>query len=124
MLLRVLLVAAGGALGSVLRYLAGLGLTALAGEARLPIATLAVNVTGSLALGFVMGAVPEPSLTRLAVTTGLLGGFTTYSAFNFEALELARHGEVPLALGYVALTVGACVVAGFAGALAGDAVAG
>jgi fluoride exporter len=122
MLLRVLLVALGGAVGSALRYVIGLGLTALAGEAWLPIPTLTVNVVGCFALGLLMAAWPEPTLLRLALTTGVIGGFTTYSAFNFETWELARHGEAPLAVGYVVVTLGACLVAGTIGAWLGGGI--
>jgi CrcB protein len=115
MLMRILVVALGGAIGSAMRYVLGIGLTAVTREAWLPVSTFAVNVVGSFAIGLLMASWPEPSLLRLAVTTGLLGGFTTYSAFNLETLELARHGQVPLALGYVVATVVTCLVAGWIG---------
>lgn len=93
---QVMLVALGGALGSVLRYL-GSGLAhALAPGLLFPVGTLAVNVLGALAIGCIGGLaetrhflVPE---LRLLLFTGLLGGFTTFSAFAFESLGLALDG--------------------------------
>jgi fluoride exporter len=119
MLARILLVALGGGAGSALRYVTGLLLVERTSVAWLP--TLAVNVVGSFAIGVVMAAWPEPSLARLALTTGLLGGFTTYSAFGHESWSLIRHGDVVPALGYVALTVVACLVACALGARLGGA---
>jgi fluoride exporter len=114
-------VAAGGALGSIARFGA-----AQVGRSVAPaspwMATLAVNVLGSLAIGFLFAwflARPAPDWVRLGLTTGLLGGFTTFSAFSIEALELARVAGVPGAAAYVAaslgLGLGACAVGLWAG---------
>ncbi len=91
--LPLLLVALGGALGSVLRYLASGAAHGLLPGLLFPVGTLAVNVAGSLAIGVVGGLaetrhflVPE---LRVFLFTGLLGGFTTFSAFAFETLGLA-----------------------------------
>jgi CrcB protein len=119
MLLRIALVALGGGVGSVLRYLVGLAL-ASPSPAWLDLGTLTVNVVGCFAIGAAVSAWPEPSLTRLAVTTGLLGGFTTYSAFNLETWELARHGQLAHAAAYVALTLFLGLAAGAGGAWAGS----
>lgn len=68
-----------------------------------------VNVVGSLAMGLLVGlfashpAIGQP--TRLFLTTGLLGGFTTFSAFSLDALTLYERGEVGIALAYVAASV-------------------
>jgi fluoride exporter len=84
-----------------------------------PFGTLAVNVLGSFAISLVMGwslgrgGVSEA--TRLFLVTGVLGGFTTYSSFNFETLRLAQAGAPGLAVLNLAVTVVACLAAGIAG---------
>ncbi|MCK6570842.1 CrcB family protein [Myxococcota bacterium] len=89
----VLLVAAGGALGSVLRYLVGLALAGVVG-AGFPWAVLLVNVVGSFAIGFVTALGLElsriPDEARVFWTTGVMGGLTTYSAFS---MDLVRYLE-------------------------------
>jgi len=114
----LLFVALGGALGSVARYLGAAGLNRLLGPS-FPYGTLAVNLLGSFAIGVVaasrLGAHVE---TRLFLMTGVLGGFTTYSAFNEETLVAFRAGRPLLALLYVATTLLVCLAAGFAGAAA------
>jgi CrcB protein len=113
----LLWVALGGALGSVARYLCAAGANQLLGRG-FPWGTLAVNLAGSFAIGAVaasrLGAHVE---TRLFLMTGVLGGFTTYSAFNEETLVALRAGRPLLALLYVAVTVLACLGAGAAGAV-------
>lgn len=103
-----LLVFVGGGLGALLRHLAG-RLTLMLWGAGFPAGTMIVNVAGSLAMGLLAGwfaahpGVGQP--TRLFLTTGLLGGFTTFSAFSLDALALYQRGQVGLAIGYVALSV-------------------
>jgi CrcB protein len=117
-MLQVVLVACGGAIGSVLRFLfAGLA-HAFAPGLLFPIGTLAVNVIGSLAIGLIGGIaetraflVPE---LRVFVFSGLLGGFTTFSAFAWETLGMAVDGAWLKA----ALNVGAQLVLGFSAAAA------
>jgi CrcB protein len=92
--LHILLVALGGALGSVLRYLAS-GVAHQAWPGLLfPVGTLSVNVLGSLLIGLIGGAAETRSFLmpemRVFLFTGLLGGFTTFSAFAFESLGLAQ----------------------------------
>jgi CrcB protein len=99
----LLLVAAGGAIGSVLRYAVSLAGVALLGAA-FPWGTLAVNVLGSAAIGALAGAGVEGQ-ARLLLVPGLLGGFTTFSAFSLEAGFLWERSP-PLAALYVALSVG------------------
>ena len=120
-MIRILLVAAGGGAGSVLRFLVGLGF-AEAGLARLPAATLTVNAIGCFAIGLVMAAWPV-SIARDTVTIGVLGGFTTYSAFAFETVEFWGHDRRGFALGYALATLllGALAVA--AGASVGRRLA-
>lgn len=103
-----LAVAAGGALGSVARFGTGQVGRALA-PASPWAATLVVNVIGSFAIGLLFAwflARPAPDWIRLGLTTGLLGGFTTFSAFSIETLELMRTTGIPGAAGYVAATLG------------------
>jgi CrcB protein len=91
---RLLLVALGGAIGSVARY----ALSGAAQRSFFPTGTLAVNVLGCLVIGFVMGLAARPAglspNLRLFLATGLCGGFTTYSAFGFETLQLLGDGQL------------------------------
>ncbi len=123
---KLVLVCAGGAIGSGARYLVGLW----AGQAwgtGFPWGTLLVNVVGSFLIGVVMvlgletGAITTDMRIFLAV--GILGGFTTYSSFNNETLALAQRGQWGLAAAYVAVTVLGGWVAGVAGLVLARAVA-
>jgi len=126
MLSRLLWIAAAGAVGSVLRY--AVSLWALRWSAALPLGTLIVNVVGSFLLGLLM----EVGLTtdlidphaRTVLAVGLLGGFTTYSSFNYETLEYLRRGSDALGWINVGVTVVACLVAGALGLALGKVVAG
>lgn len=99
-MVKLLLIGAGGFLGAVARY----GLSGLV-QGRIgssfPGGTLAVNVVGCLALGFLVGLFEERQLlgpdVRLFLGIGILGSFTTFSTFGFETLELARVGSFRLA---------------------------
>lgn len=100
----IFLVAAGGAIGSVARYLLSGAILHTAPSARFPWPTFAINVLGSLFFGVLAGLTAklgtlEPPL-RLFLLTGVLGGFTTFSAFSFETLYLLRIREPLLALAY------------------------
>jgi len=115
--LRLLLVCAGGALGSGARYLV-VNASARALGLGFPWGTLAVNVTGSFLVALVMGWAAGGVISqeaRLLLATGVLGGFTTYSSFNHETLALASEGRVAAAVAYAAVTVAACLAAGIAG---------
>lgn len=103
---RLALVAFGGAAGSALRYLVASQVQVLARFTGLPYGTLAVNVLGCFAIGLLaqLGEArgvftPE---ARLLVFTGVLGGFTTFSAFGNEAFDLLRGGSAPAGIAYVA----------------------
>jgi len=107
----VLLVALGGALGSVARYGAGVLAARWLGLA-FPWGTLAVNIAGGLAMGVLAARIgPEQEGARLLLGVGLLGGFTTFSAFSLETVRLMQHEPV-LAMVYAAaslvFSVGAC----------------
>lgn len=110
-MMNLLLVAIGGAAGAVARYGVGLGAARWLGLA-FPWGTLAVNVVGGLAMGVLAARVgPEQETLRLALGVGVLGGFTTFSAFSLETVKLMEH-QPGLAMLYVAasvvLSVGAC----------------
>lgn len=111
----VLSVALGGALGSVARYGAALAARSLAPG--WPWGTLFVNVAGSFAIGVLFAWFllrPAPDWVRFGLITGVLGGFTTFSAFSMETIELLRTGGSVQAFGYVAATLvlglGACAL--------------
>ncbi len=106
----VALVAAGGALGSVLRWLASESLAGLASS--FPWPTYLVNVVGSLALGYLIGLLlrrPSEDL-RLFAGVGVLGGFTTFSTYSVEVVRRFEAGQVELALAYAVGTVVASAV--------------
>lgn len=115
---RFLLVSLGGAIGSGARFLVSHLAHAWFGV-WFPFGTLAVNVIGSFFIGVIMHLgvasdliAPNP---RLFLTTGILGGFTTYSAFNYETCGLAQRGAFGLAMVNVVVTLVLCLIAGFAG---------
>jgi fluoride exporter len=117
---RYLLVAAGGALGSMARYWVGGLAPRLFGEA-FPYGTLVVNVVGSFLISVVMGVSLNSTLIpvneRIFLATGVVGGFTTYSAFNYETLLLLQQ-RLWLTGGLnVAATLLGCLVSGFLGFL-------
>jgi CrcB protein len=119
----ILLVGSGGFIGSVLRYwLSGIA-QGLGPRAAFPVGTLVVNVTGCLVIGVVAGLAEARGLgegVRTFLVVGLLGGYTTFSAFANETVAIARAGE-PLWAGInVVASVAACLAAVWAGrALAG-----
>lgn len=114
----ILAVAAGSAAGGALRYAIGHAMTWRT-AAGIPLATLLVNVAGSLLLGLLLrwfedaGSV-SPAM-RLALTTGLCGGFTTFSTFSLETVRLAAGGSAGRALAYVLLSVTLCLAATWVG---------
>lgn len=105
------LVALGGALGAVLRYLSGIGVVRLLGHHDFPLAILTVNIVGSFLMGVFVVAAAQRGLTHFSpfVMTGLLGGFTTFSAFSLETVTLIERGAAMQAVLYVALSVGLSV---------------
>ena len=110
-MMQVLLVAVGGAVGSLARYGVGVAAARLFGLA-FPWATLFVNILGGLAIGALTARIgPEQESLRLALGVGLLGGFTTFSTFSLETVRLMQH-QPGLALLYIAaslvLSIGAC----------------
>lgn len=102
----VLQVAAGGALGAVARYLAGMAALRLLGGG-FPWGTLFVNVAGSFLIGLAMALLEARGTTRATpfLVTGILGGFTTFSAFSLETAALVGRGATGPAALYVLLSV-------------------
>lgn len=114
-------VAAGGVLGALSRYVLGTWVGGAPGTS-FPWATLLVNVSGSLLLGFLMRAFPAwgtPSDLRAFLTIGFCGSFTTFSTFGYETVALVQNGAYPLAATYVA----ASLALGVAGVAAGITLA-
>lgn len=112
----LLLVGMGGFLGSILRYSLG---ELVHGTLRVPAGTLAVNVTGCLLIGLVGGWSDTHGLlgqsARLFLVVGILGGFTTFSAFGYETMLLARNREMAIALANILLQVALGLLAVWAG---------
>ena len=116
MILTLLQVALGGALGASARYLTGVGMTALMGKT-FPWGTLTVNILGSFLMGVLVVTLANFSATRYAplLMIGFLGGFTTFSSFSLDVATLYERGDLALAFGYVAVSVLVSVAALFAG---------
>jgi fluoride exporter len=110
----LLLVSAAGAVGTAARYLVSRTFS----QVPFPAGTLIVNILGSFIIGLVLPMALKnawPESLRLVVTTGLLGGFTTYSAFNYELTAFLSEGHWVKAGAYAVGTVAGAIVAGFAG---------
>ena len=123
---RFLWICLGGAIGTGARYLLSGWLLRITGSG-FPYGTLAANVIGSFLLGFLMEAAMTtdfPPTLRLALTTGVMGGFTTYSTFNYETLQLFQDEAWLLGFANLGITVIACLAAGVLGLAAARLVAG
>ncbi len=114
-LISSLLVALGGGLGAWLRFVAG----RLVGSTAFPYATLSINVLGSLAMGLLAGWLArqgsETEGWRLLLGVGVLGGFTTFSAFSLEIVTLAQRGAIGVAAAYAALSLAGGIIGLIAG---------
>lgn len=124
---RFLLICFGGALGTGARYLmSGWVLRSLG--AGFPLGTLSVNVLGSFLLAVIMHVGLTTGMlspdARLVLGTGVMGGFTTYSTFNYETMQYMQEGAFALAALNVAVTVVACLSAGGLGIVLGRWIAG
>ena len=115
-------VALGGAVGSVTRYLVGFTIQNRSGV-DFPVGTLLVNLSGCLLLGFLIHyALATPAITpevRALLTTGLCGGYTTFSTFSYETVTLIQDGDWRRAALYVGLSVVGSIIGvmlGIAGA--------
>lgn len=120
--MRFAVIALGAAVGAILRYLVVTQAAGWFGGA-FPYGTLVVNVTGAFAIGVILewiGAhAPVDPLVRLFLVTGLLGGYTTFSSYAWEALELTQTGLWVRAIAYAA----ASNIAGFIGVVVGTLLA-
>lgn len=111
--MQLLLVAVGGALGAVTRYLLGTWIASIFGP-DFPLGTFAINVSGAFFIGVVLGLANDGIVSanaRLFLAVGVLGGYTTFSTFSYETLSLLQDGTMGLALlnvmGQLLLGVGA-----------------
>jgi len=115
---KVVLVCIGGAIGSGLRYLVATWAAEAFGPG-FPRGTLIVNVVGSFLVAVIIDAslrtTAVSATLRLFLTTGVMGGFTTYSSFNYETTRLLEDGSVGLALLNISMTVLGCMGAGILG---------
>lgn len=117
---RLLIVAAGGALGAVARYGVGGWAMRLFPTAQWPWATLTVNAVGGLLMGLLAGWLAfrggaHSESLRLFAAVGVLGGFTTFSAFSLEAALMIERRQLAMAGGYVAASVILSIAALFIG---------
>ena len=105
-------VALGGAVGASARYLTYAAF-ARGGEQTFPWATLSVNIFGSFLMGVLVILLDETGMSRHSpvLLTGVLGGFTTFSAFSLDAVKLWDHGSTGLALAYVIGSVAVSIIA-------------
>jgi CrcB protein len=119
---RLLWICLGGAVGTGARYVVSGWALRLLGSS-FPYGTLTVNLAGSFLIGVLMqvGLTTRtiPPTLRLALTTGVLGGFTTYSSFNYETVRYLQDGAWLYGFLNIAATVLGCLAAGFAGLAAG-----
>lgn len=117
--MRYLVIGMGGFVGAILRYALGGWVQSAAPNSLFPIGTLAVNVIGCFAIGAVAQTVEARGVlnphTRLFLTVGLLGGFTTFSAFANETLNGFREGVPGIAIANVVASVGLGLLAAWAG---------
>ncbi len=122
---KYLIVALGGGIGSVLRFWAGGYVSSRLGT-RFPYGTFVINITASFLIGFIMTVLAErahwdPSWRYLLVA-GFLGGYSTFSTFEYETFQVFRDGEFLIAAMNIALSVGVGFVAVWIGAIAGRSI--
>lgn len=114
----LLLVALGGAIGASLRHVSGIAALRLMGTA-FPWGTLFVNVFGSLVMGFFIAWLTKRTGTsnelRLFMATGILGGFTTFSAFSLDVANMVERGAITSAISYILASVVISLAAVFIG---------
>lgn len=120
---QLVVIALGGACGSVLRFLVSTGVYQWLGRG-FPYGTLAVNVIGSFLIGLLAEALILQRVTfaleyRALILVGFLGGFTTFSSFSLETIYLIEQGALSKAALNVGLSIGACLLAVWLGLLAG-----
>ncbi len=124
----VLLIALGGALGTLGRH--GLALAMSPISQSLPWGTIVINIAGCFMIGFfgsltlAHGRFPLPEAARLFVMVGICGGFTTFSSFSLQTLDLLRSGAVARALTNVGVSVILCLLAVALGHMIGSRLSG
>ena len=121
-MMQAIAIAGGGAIGALMRFYASNGIYAWLGRG-FPYGTLFVNITGSIAMGFLyilfierLQVSPE---VRAALLIGVLGAFTTFSTFSIETLNLMENGEITKAILNMLLSVSLCVIGAWLGVVAG-----
>jgi CrcB protein len=115
----LILIGLGGAIGSMLRYLTTYFVQQRLTFMSAVLGTLIVNIVGSLLIGIVYGLSERqewftPQL-RFFLATGLCGGYTTFSAFSYENVDLLQQGNYFLSFAYIFLSIGICLIATFLG---------
>jgi len=121
----LLVVCAGSAIGGGVRYLVAIGMQAARLTGFFPWATIAVNIVGSfciMLIATIAAARAVPANLQLFLTTGIMGGLTTYSTFDLETTRFFQDGEPVAALANVGVTLVACFVAGLLGIAAARAI--
>ena len=120
----MLVVGLGGAVGAILRWWVGVFMNHLLAPSF--VGTLAVNLVGSFMIGLLLiwfqGRLPISDVLRTGILVGLLGGFTTYSAFSMEAVNMMMAGLYGRASAYVVVTVVVCLMGTWAGVMLGRSV--
>lgn len=115
-----LLVLLGGAVGALLRYWVGFGVTAYLGK-HFPFGTLLVNISGSFIMGFltiyIIEHLSNPDFWRALLLTGFLGGYTTFSSFSIESVMLGENGHLSLMLMNIVSSVIFCLLAAWLGVI-------
>lgn len=123
--MNLMMIALGGALGAVSRFLLGNAVSKAVGSA-LPYGTFVINVIGCFAMGLLMTLIVDreilPAAWRLFLCVGFLGGFTTFSSFGYEALILLSEGRLLALMAYVGGSVALGLVAAGLGVLCARAV--
>lgn len=123
--MNLMMIALGGALGAVSRFLLGNAVSKAVGSA-LPYGTFVINVIGCFAMGLLMTLIVDremlPAAWRLFLCVGFLGGFTTFSSFGYEALMMLTEGRLLVVLAYVGGSVALGLVAAGLGVLCARAV--
>ncbi len=122
--MNILLVAVGGAIGATARYLIGGWIQGWVGSS-FPWGTLVINVSGSLIIGLVLGLVDRGALSsqaRLLLAVGVLGGYTTFSTFSYEGLQMVQSGDYGSLLVYEATHLGLGLLAANLGLIMARAI--
>lgn len=118
MIKNILIVALGGATGSVCRYLLSMAVKNASNDTAFPIGTFVVNILGCFAIGMLSQMSVAASIsdtTKLLLVTGFCGGFTTFSSYILETVSLSRSGDLSIAMLYIA----ASIVSGLLAVMAG-----